>query len=163
PLAGSSLPGDRLDISRRIPRRRSADASGFRSGRRPDGATDGPLQPGPDHRQSGAVRRGAWDLDDGIGGPDSGRSLRLCERCFHSRADERSGAPGIPSVARLPADSAPLVRPGCPRQWSLVMSTFLLLASGGGGDMSIFDPASPPAESIFDLSMLVVAITGLIF
>jgi cytochrome c oxidase subunit 2 len=43
------------------------------------------------------------------------------------------------------------------------MSTLLLLASGGGGDMSIFDPASPPARSIFDLSMLVVAITGFIF
>jgi cytochrome c oxidase subunit 2 len=43
------------------------------------------------------------------------------------------------------------------------MSTLLLLASGGGGDMSIFDPASPPAESIFNLSMLVVAITGFIF
>jgi cytochrome c oxidase subunit 2 len=43
------------------------------------------------------------------------------------------------------------------------MSTLLLLASGGGGDMSIFDPASPPADSIYNLSMLVVAITGFIF
>ena len=43
------------------------------------------------------------------------------------------------------------------------MKALLLLASGGGGDMSIFDPASPPAESIFSLSMLVIAISGLIF
>src|SRR5580704_15041878 len=30
-------------------------------------------------------------------------------------------------------------------------------------DLSIFDPVSPPAESIRDLSYLVLAITGLIF
>jgi len=43
------------------------------------------------------------------------------------------------------------------------MSTLLTLATGAGGNMSIFDPASPPARSIFDLSLLVVAITGFIF
>jgi cytochrome c oxidase subunit 2 len=43
------------------------------------------------------------------------------------------------------------------------MNAFLLLANGGGGNMSTFDPASPPAESIYDLALLVVAITGIIF
>lgn len=43
------------------------------------------------------------------------------------------------------------------------MNALMLLASGGGGNMSIFDPASPPAQSIFDLSLLVIAITGFIF
>jgi cytochrome c oxidase subunit 2 len=40
-----------------------------------------------------------------------------------------------------------------------------LLASAGGAtqNLSIFDPASPPAESIRNLSMLVFAITGFIF
>ena len=43
------------------------------------------------------------------------------------------------------------------------MNIFLLLASGGTPDQSTFDPASPPAQAIFDLSILVTAITGLIF
>jgi cytochrome c oxidase subunit 2 len=43
------------------------------------------------------------------------------------------------------------------------MNFTLLLASGKMKGMSIFDPASPPAESIFDLSILVLAITGAIF
>ena len=43
------------------------------------------------------------------------------------------------------------------------MSTLLLLANGGTPDMSIFDPVSPPAESIRDLSILVLVITGIIF
>jgi cytochrome c oxidase subunit II len=45
------------------------------------------------------------------------------------------------------------------------MSALLLLATSGGPtqDLSIFDPASPPAESIRQLSILVLAITGFIF
>jgi cytochrome c oxidase subunit 2 len=41
----------------------------------------------------------------------------------------------------------------------------LLLASAGGSsqNLSIFDPVSPPAESIRSLSVLVLAITGFIF
>ncbi len=39
------------------------------------------------------------------------------------------------------------------------MSSFILLAS----DQSMFDPASPAAESIRSLAFLVVAITGVIF
>ena len=41
----------------------------------------------------------------------------------------------------------------------------MVLANGGGlaNDLSIFDPASPPAESIRNLSILVLAITGFIF
>ena len=43
------------------------------------------------------------------------------------------------------------------------MNPLLLLAKGGTQDLSIFDPASPPAESIRSLSVLVLAITGFIF
>jgi cytochrome c oxidase subunit II len=43
------------------------------------------------------------------------------------------------------------------------MNPLLLLAEGGTQDLSIFDPASPPAESIRNLSVLVLAITGFIF
>jgi cytochrome c oxidase subunit 2 len=43
------------------------------------------------------------------------------------------------------------------------MSMWLLLAKAGTPDMSIFDPVSPPAESIRDLSTLVLVITGIIF
>jgi cytochrome c oxidase subunit II len=39
------------------------------------------------------------------------------------------------------------------------MKASILLAN----DLSIFDPASPPAESIRNLSILVLAITGIIF
>ncbi len=39
----------------------------------------------------------------------------------------------------------------------------LLLAEAPTRDLSIFDPASPPAESIRSLSVLVLAITGFIF
>ena len=45
------------------------------------------------------------------------------------------------------------------------MSGLILLADGATAaqDLSIFDPASPPAESIRSLSVLVLAITGFIF
>ena len=43
------------------------------------------------------------------------------------------------------------------------MNPLLLLARGGTQDLSIFDPASPPAESIRALSVLVLAITAFIF
>ena len=45
------------------------------------------------------------------------------------------------------------------------MSELFLLADGAitAQDLSIFDPASPPAESIRSLSVLVLAITGFIF
>ena len=45
------------------------------------------------------------------------------------------------------------------------MSPVLLLAAGGQAaqDLSTFDPVSPPAESIRNLSLLVLAITGFIF
>ena len=43
------------------------------------------------------------------------------------------------------------------------MNGFLLLASGSIQNLSIFDPASPPAESIRKLSVLVLAITAFIF
>src|SRR5271155_1924721 len=45
------------------------------------------------------------------------------------------------------------------------MSELFLLADGvtQAQDLSIFDPASPPAESIRSLSVLVLAITGFIF
>lgn len=45
------------------------------------------------------------------------------------------------------------------------MGLSLLFAAGGQSaqDLSIFHPASPPAESIRDLSLLVLAITGFIF
>jgi hypothetical protein len=41
----------------------------------------------------------------------------------------------------------------------------LLLANAGVSEqnLSIFDPVSPPAESIRNLSVLVLAITGFIF
>src|SRR6516162_2181710 len=39
----------------------------------------------------------------------------------------------------------------------------LLLAEAQTQDLSIFDPVSPPAESIRSLSVLVLAITGFIF
>jgi cytochrome c oxidase subunit II len=46
----------------------------------------------------------------------------------------------------------------------LEMAFPLLLAAGeGSSNLSIFDPASPPATSIRDLSVLVLAITGGIF
>src|SRR5580765_2845864 len=47
----------------------------------------------------------------------------------------------------------------------IAMGSSLLLAMGEGTaeNLSIFDPASPPAESIRSLSILVFAITGLIF
>jgi len=43
--------------------------------------------------------------------------------------------------------------------------SFVLLAQGGGpaADLSIFDPVSPGAESIRNLAVLVLAITGFIF
>src|SRR5260221_1107020 len=43
------------------------------------------------------------------------------------------------------------------------MNTFLLFADGKAQDLSMFSPASPPAESIHELSILVFAITGIIF
>ncbi len=45
------------------------------------------------------------------------------------------------------------------------MCTWMLLAAGGtpAHNLSIFDPVSPAAESIFNLAILVFAITGLIF
>jgi cytochrome c oxidase subunit 2 len=43
------------------------------------------------------------------------------------------------------------------------VNAWLLLANGGTQDLSIFDPVSPPAESIRRLSVLVLAITGAIF
>src|ERR1700674_2615642 len=45
------------------------------------------------------------------------------------------------------------------------MSGFFLLANGPNPiqNLSIFDPASPPAESIRSLSVLVLAITAFIF
>ena len=43
------------------------------------------------------------------------------------------------------------------------MNAFLLFAQGKAQDLSIFHPASPPAESIRNLSVLVLAITGFIF
>src|SRR5215472_12477466 len=45
------------------------------------------------------------------------------------------------------------------------MNGFTLLADGAAAaqSLSIFDPASPPAESIRSLSVLVLAITGFIF
>jgi len=43
------------------------------------------------------------------------------------------------------------------------VNPLLLLARGGTQDLSIFDPASPPAESIRALSVLVLAITAFIF
>ncbi len=43
------------------------------------------------------------------------------------------------------------------------MNPLLLLAKGGTQDLSIFNPASPPAESIRSLSVLVLAITAFIF
>jgi len=43
------------------------------------------------------------------------------------------------------------------------MNTLLVLASEGAKNLSIFDPASPSAESIRNLSMLVLAICGVIF
>ena len=39
----------------------------------------------------------------------------------------------------------------------------LLLAEAQTQNLSIFDPVSPPAESIRSLSVLVLAITGFIF
>ena len=45
------------------------------------------------------------------------------------------------------------------------MNGLILLADGAASaqNLSIFDPASPPAESIRSLSVLVFAITGFIF
>src|SRR5438132_13532261 len=43
------------------------------------------------------------------------------------------------------------------------MNPLLLLAKGGTQDLSIFDPVSPPAESIRKLAVLVLAITAFIF
>src|SRR5258708_19995897 len=45
------------------------------------------------------------------------------------------------------------------------MGRAMLLIAGGRADasLSIFDPASPPAQSIVNLSVLVLAITGFIF
>src|SRR2546423_3084516 len=45
------------------------------------------------------------------------------------------------------------------------MNLWMLLAHGGGAapNQSLFDPASPGAESIRNLSILVLAITGFIF
>ncbi|MDB5339036.1 MAG: cytochrome c oxidase subunit 2 [Planctomycetaceae bacterium] len=43
------------------------------------------------------------------------------------------------------------------------MSSLLLLASAETPDLSMFDPVSPSAKSIRDLSILVMIITGLIF
>jgi cytochrome c oxidase subunit 2 len=47
----------------------------------------------------------------------------------------------------------------------LQMDAFLLFAAGGQvvQDLSIFNPASPPAQSIRDLSLLIIAITAFIF
>ena len=45
----------------------------------------------------------------------------------------------------------------------MILAIPLLLADTPTHDLSIFDPASPPAESIRDLSILVLAITGFIF
>lgn len=41
--------------------------------------------------------------------------------------------------------------------------SWLLAVSGQSKNLSIFDPVSPPAEAIRDLSVLVFAITGFIF
>jgi cytochrome c oxidase subunit 2 len=43
------------------------------------------------------------------------------------------------------------------------VNALLLLADAGTQNLSIFDPASPPAESIRRLALLVLAITGAIF
>ncbi len=43
------------------------------------------------------------------------------------------------------------------------MNTLLLFAQGKPQDLCIFNPASPPAESIRDLSILILAIAGFIF
>ncbi len=43
------------------------------------------------------------------------------------------------------------------------MNALLLFADGKAQDLCIFSPASPPAESIRDLSILIFVITGLIF
>lgn len=43
------------------------------------------------------------------------------------------------------------------------MNALLLFADGKAQDLSIFSPASPPAASIRDLSILIFVITGLIF
>src|SRR5260221_10438301 len=43
------------------------------------------------------------------------------------------------------------------------MNTFLLFADGKAQDLSMFSPASTPDESIHELSILVFAITGIIF
>src|SRR5437588_5025522 len=47
----------------------------------------------------------------------------------------------------------------------MAMGGAFLVAAGGTGieNLSIFDPASPPAQSIVNLSVLVLAITGFIF
>ena len=44
------------------------------------------------------------------------------------------------------------------------MGPWLLLAANSQSqDLSIFNPASPPAESIRNLALLIIAITALIF
>jgi cytochrome c oxidase subunit 2 len=43
------------------------------------------------------------------------------------------------------------------------MNAMLLFAEGKAQDLSIFSPASPPAESIQELSILIFAITGILF
>src|SRR5205085_8338793 len=47
----------------------------------------------------------------------------------------------------------------------MAMGGAFLVAAGGTGSesLSIFDPASPPSQSIANLSVLVLAITGFIF
>ena len=43
------------------------------------------------------------------------------------------------------------------------MCPWLLLANSQAQDLSIFSPASPPAESIRNLALLIIAITAFIF
>src|SRR5262249_25205792 len=52
---------------------------------------------------------------------------------------------------------------GTCHQEAIIMNGFSIRADGGAESLSISDPASPPAESIRSLSVLVLAITGFIF
>ncbi len=45
----------------------------------------------------------------------------------------------------------------------MIAYTLLAVLEQGSENLSIFDPVSPPAESIRSLSSLVLAITGAIF
>src|SRR5438270_6806019 len=91
--------------------------------------------------------------------------------CFPNRPPGRPG--NLPSRGFRPATAAVSLRLRSRRhrtdraypRGGRDMGRFLLLAAGGRPtqNLSIFDPVSPPAESIRHLSVLVLAITGLIF